>query len=261
MPICPGCGFSYENTFNFCPQCGRPKPEEKKVVVTAEVKMPSHDFDCPLCNDASAVQKVSAIVRGGTSESRGSSTSSGLSNVYLEDNNKHVANAYSTATTNSYQKSQSSLAKKLTLPDPPDEPKVGSYAANGCWSWGVGAIVFVGVSILLLRIDAYNSLFDSIGGGFVACGLWIFVAAIATGIAFALVDYASNQANDTKGKFKTAMDNYQNELQAYLRVQYQWNELYYCHKHDVVYTPKLRKAVPVDQAISACYTWAKTGRE
>ena len=27
MPVCQGCGGSYDNSFNFCPQCGRSKPE------------------------------------------------------------------------------------------------------------------------------------------------------------------------------------------------------------------------------------------
>ena len=32
MPVCEGCGASYENSFKFCPHCGRSKPESALIV-------------------------------------------------------------------------------------------------------------------------------------------------------------------------------------------------------------------------------------
>jgi hypothetical protein len=31
MPVCEGCGGSYENQFKFCPHCGRAKPESNTL--------------------------------------------------------------------------------------------------------------------------------------------------------------------------------------------------------------------------------------
>ena len=31
MAVCLGCGGSYEDAFNFCPYCGRAKPEPPKA--------------------------------------------------------------------------------------------------------------------------------------------------------------------------------------------------------------------------------------
>lgn len=33
MPVCQGCGASYENSFSFCPHCGRAKAEPQKIIV------------------------------------------------------------------------------------------------------------------------------------------------------------------------------------------------------------------------------------
>jgi hypothetical protein len=33
MPVCAGCGASYEDSFKFCPYCGRAEPEPIKVIV------------------------------------------------------------------------------------------------------------------------------------------------------------------------------------------------------------------------------------
>jgi uncharacterized protein YjbI with pentapeptide repeats len=33
MPVCDGCGASYDNSFKFCPHCGRVKPEPTKIII------------------------------------------------------------------------------------------------------------------------------------------------------------------------------------------------------------------------------------
>ena len=33
MPVCIGCGGSYDSNFRFCPFCGRAKPEPETVKI------------------------------------------------------------------------------------------------------------------------------------------------------------------------------------------------------------------------------------
>jgi hypothetical protein len=37
MPLCQGCGASYDDTYKFCPHCGRAKPEPQSFQSWAEV--------------------------------------------------------------------------------------------------------------------------------------------------------------------------------------------------------------------------------
>lgn len=256
MPVCDGCGFSFNDTFKFCPQCGRAKPEAPSVKLEVEVKSRAHDFDCPLCRDASAVQKVSAIVGGSTSISQGSSSSSGSSSVYAEHSGEKVANAYSYSSTSSYNKSQTELAKKLTLPDPPVEPQRSWYSAPGCWSGGAGVVGVLLVSFLLFKINSYGDLFRSIGGGFLGCGIGVVAVGLGAGLAAIVVGNIADSMKGTDEKYQAAMEDYRREMQVYAGLQAQWEKLYYCHKHDVVYTTTLQEAVPVGEAISACYLWS-----
>jgi hypothetical protein len=37
MPVCKGCGGSYDNEFKFCPYCGRAKPESDPLKIQVNV--------------------------------------------------------------------------------------------------------------------------------------------------------------------------------------------------------------------------------
>jgi hypothetical protein len=37
MPICEGCGGSYDDQFKFCPYCGRAKPESKDININVNI--------------------------------------------------------------------------------------------------------------------------------------------------------------------------------------------------------------------------------
>jgi len=39
MPVCKGCGGSYDNNFQFCPHCGRAKPEQESLKVQVSVSL------------------------------------------------------------------------------------------------------------------------------------------------------------------------------------------------------------------------------
>jgi hypothetical protein len=38
MPICKGCGSSYDGSFKFCPHCGRAKPEPEELKIKVQVE-------------------------------------------------------------------------------------------------------------------------------------------------------------------------------------------------------------------------------
>lgn len=38
MPLCKGCGSSYDDEFKFCPHCGRAKPEPEEIRVRVQVE-------------------------------------------------------------------------------------------------------------------------------------------------------------------------------------------------------------------------------
>jgi hypothetical protein len=37
MPLCQGCGASYDDNFKFCPHCGRAKPEPRSINLNVQV--------------------------------------------------------------------------------------------------------------------------------------------------------------------------------------------------------------------------------
>jgi len=43
MPVCNGCGGSYDDKFNFCPNCGRAKPEPESLKVQVQVNISTQD--------------------------------------------------------------------------------------------------------------------------------------------------------------------------------------------------------------------------
>jgi len=46
MPECKGCGGSYEDSYNFCPYCGKAKPNQNNIKVDVEIK---NDFYWETC--------------------------------------------------------------------------------------------------------------------------------------------------------------------------------------------------------------------
>ncbi len=90
MPVCEGCGASFQDDFEFCPHCGRAKPETPKIEVDVKVSPRNSPYDCPLCGDAMNAQKVTAIVSSGTSKGSQQSTTQGSSGYYSASSGKKV---------------------------------------------------------------------------------------------------------------------------------------------------------------------------
>lgn len=61
MPVCNGCGASYDSNYKFCPYCGREKPVPPKVEISLTVNEAPGNIQCPSCKRSSKVYKVSGI--------------------------------------------------------------------------------------------------------------------------------------------------------------------------------------------------------
>ena len=112
MPTCSSCGGNFDDTFQFCPYCGKAKekPQEpvKLDVIVHESQSP---MNCPKCQRVDSVAKVSAIVQGGTHHIDGEIP---MPTTYDSD-------GWSTGTSyKSYHATQqSALASRLTPPEKP----------------------------------------------------------------------------------------------------------------------------------------------
>lgn len=114
MAICEGCGFSYQDSFQFCPQCGRAKPKYTNVTLSTSVVT---ELECPKCHSDDKVEKISAILKAQTHTIEGSLP---ISEVYTNSEGE-------IRTDTSYKKftstQLSSLARSVAYPPQPVIPK------------------------------------------------------------------------------------------------------------------------------------------
>jgi len=248
MPLCEGCGSSFEDTFNFCPSCGRAKPEPNKINIEVDIKQKHTHDDCPICGDGANVQKVSAIVASGTSEANGSSTTLGNSKIYNSSNGKQLGESYSTGTIHSSSIQQNKLAEYLTKPKPPIKP-FSSKWSPGCWSIGILAFL-----IYLIMYGIADSLrVYSTGGVIVIVIIGIVFLIFGTEGVTSLV----NNQNNSKEKDQKAEEYYKSALSDYQVALPVWDSLYYCHKHDIVFLIGNKDYVPKEDMWKACIRWGK----
>ncbi len=244
MPVCEGCGSSFDDGFKFCPQCGRVKPEAKKINIEVDIKPRTSPYDCPLCEDAANVQKVSAIVASGTAEGSGHSISTGSTDFYSTASGKKVVDGYSTSTSSSSSFQQSQLAQKVNLPKPPWKPKSSAWDP-GNWTFGI-----VGLLVLFVM----GAIYDEVGEGLVFFIIGGLVLWVVVTIQFANL---VNKLNHSAEKDKKSNEAYQAELNIYEQAKVVWENLYYCHKHDVVFCAGLNHHMPVEKSWAACLEWRK----
>ena len=248
MPSCEGCGSSFEDTFKFCPFCGRAKPEPKKINIEVDITRKPACDDCPICGDGANVQKVSAIVAAGTSEANGSSTTIGNARIVNASSGKLVGESHSTGITNVSSIQQNKLAEYLSKPKPPLKPS-SSVWNPGCWTIGVLVI------LILLIMGGFNESSSNMGtGGTIA---FIITALVILGFAIWGVTSLVNNANNSKEKDQKAEENYKSALSDYNVALPVWDSLYYCHKHDIVFMIGNKDYAPKEDMWKACIRWGK----
>jgi hypothetical protein len=244
MPVCEGCGNSYQKKFSFCPFCGRAKPEPVEAEVKISLKSERTIYDCPLCKNPASVQKVSAIVDSGTSHSDSRSYSYGSSNIYSKPVNKQVGYSHSTAVTSHSSTSRTVLARKLTPPSQPKEPQKES---------GFGAAIALATLFTSIFFCAQIGNQRSYGaGGFGFLGALILFWLVSCAVSAVLV--STNKSGEVEHEKK--LQQYKKEVAQDKATYKKWLDLYYCHKHDVVFVAGSKSYAPSDQAWEACTEWA-----
>jgi len=247
MPLCEGCGSSFEDKFMFCPYCGRSKPEMKKLQVEVDFTHKAALDDCPICGDGAKVQKVSAIVDFGTSEGNGNSIITEKGRITDSASGKQVGESFSTGTVYSSTIQQNKLAKVLAKPYPPEKP------SSNRWSAGRGTFIILGI-ILVFIIGGIGSAMDihTFGGAV----LLLFIGAVVLVVAALGVESIVNNLNHSSDKYKEEVDQYQKELISYNAAQSIWNHLFYCHKHDIVFVLGNKEYASKEDMWKACLTWS-----
>lgn len=248
MPVCEGCGGSYEEAFNFCPYCGRAKPEPPKAKLELDIKLKPSVYDCPLCENPSSVQKVSAIVAAGTAETNSSSYSSGTSSLYSSSSGNKIGEGYSNTSTNLQGFSQSKLAKKLASAIAPKEPKKTDF------EYFPGSIGFAIIFFPLWLLGAYLTGRENYDFGPTMLALFCYGPIVAT-IGGFLVISVINSLNGSSEKFQAANEKYDSDLPIYQSAYKQWENLFYCHRHDVVYMMGSKQFAPSKETWAACIRW------
>lgn len=158
---------------------------------------------CPVCGCSGAVQKVSAVVNTGTSQS----TSSGLSLGGLITGDAHVRPLAAITTTHAQITSR--IAKLLAPPVSPPKP------TRARTSW---------VAITVVALVS-------------ACTLWCFPAPVCAAIFLVgagllwLCDHSAKQA------FALQMADYSAGLPTWEETVRRWERLYYCSRDDLVFDP------------------------
>ena len=241
MPVCEGCGASFQDEFGFCPHCGRAKPETPKIQLDVNISPRKTPYDCPLCGDALNAQKVTAIVSSGTSEGTQHSSTQGSSGYYSASSGKKVGDGYSSSTTRTSSHSQSNLAAKLSPPNQPLTPSSHSWSP-GCWPTGI-----VGFLVLAAVIQFIG---DSI--------IWtIVVTLVLTFLALLGIAAIVNIINNSAEKNNKDKEEYEARLQIYQSAKVVWEKLYYCRKHDIVFVEGSELSAPIDETWAACVKWGQ----
>jgi hypothetical protein len=237
MPICQGCNVSFDESFAFCPYCGRAKPETPKIKLEVDLTRKQTPEDCPKCNNDTHTQKVSSIYASGTSTGTDYTVGSGTSNYYQTYDGKRIGTSRSSSSSSSFSINQSQLAEYLIPPTPPKR--------EGASNW---PLIIIVVLALLFTYGIFDSMkhppdLSGFGTTLICCGVWALMAALL-GILWHYL---------TRSETRQKEEAFQEKMKKYKKARYVWEHLYYCHKHDIVFLEGRKDYFPVKETLDACY--------
>lgn len=191
---------------------------------------------CPIDNKDDSIQKVSALVAGSQGSSYGqfSGPSGGIVNV---GNKWGYVGGY-THLSGSTQTS-SDLARSLSLPAIP----LPAGGISGCaWTLiivpGIGIPIWIGIGIS--PIFGSDLSISAPVLSILCIGLWIAL--------FVTID---SKSRAEKQKI------YDAQMAEFYKAVVVWNNLYFCHKHDIVFDSTNNQYFARNQVINYCYQMGK----
>jgi len=214
MPVCDGCGGSFDSEYKFCPYCGRSKPESPKLEVNVKVSEEAGRFTCPSCHRADKAQKVSGILASQTRL------------VEAQTANIHTIGSNTTL-----------LVDRLSdIPKRPEPAK----GAVGCLIEGYGMIIMAVLGFLVYLFVLFSGDADGedvpLVLGFLFTGFLGYVA-LAT-------------AKSRRAKAKQVVD----DTVRWNQAMQKHSELIYCGRCDCVFLPEKGSFAPIQKMKEYLYS-------
>ncbi len=213
MPICEGCGSSFEDSFQFCPHCGRVKEKKEPIEVVVSVKPQLSGIECPRCHHDDKVAKVTVLIHQGTHVITGKMPVT--TTHYDSDGHQHSTTDWSEFS--GTQKSDLAL-----LLSPPQKPSHGWISIwNGSF---IPIAIFIGLISISPIVMAFQQDKFIYGLGLFLLGL--VMMAVAIGV------WKFNKTYRQKAK-----EALQPKMDIWNHAMSRWEKLYYCSRDDCVYIP------------------------
>lgn len=218
MPLCNGCGASYDNREDFCPYCRRHNP-----TIPNNKEEPLSFLACPYCKETDKVEKVAAIIAAQTRTIQGVNQDSA---VFVAKNGRVIRNSSNFSGTES-----TSLAKSLIWNPPPvqqpKEPKTTLSKAPG--------ITMMVAAFVLFFLSFTNN--DSAG-----CCASTSILFFLFGVVKFLEARNYNYEKATQ-KYSAQLKRIEEIKQA----KSNYNQLYYCYRDARVFIPESDRSAPIEK--------------
>ncbi len=210
MPICQGCGGSFDSQFKFCPNCGRAAPADPNHVnIDVAVHEAQTDIACPVCKRTDRARKVTALHRSEVQKLRGMS--------------EKISAA---------QPGLSEIGQRL---QPPEEPHF-SHAPNFVERFS-SSLMAVGFVFALICIWVAARLFGDKAG--------LPVGLVFAGIVIGVIWYYWWKNNSAREREQREIE--REQVAHWNHAMERWNRLYYCSRDDIVYIPGEGSRAPLDR--------------
>jgi hypothetical protein len=256
MPQCPGCSASYEDTFKFCPHCGRSKPEAPTIQVRFQEERAFNA--CPVCNRIDQVQKLSSIYAAQTQQTSSSSTTLGSADIsaqsdYRNSQRSHIGSGNMTGTMSSIHETtvsalgRTDLAKRLAPPKEVSKPHLKEYKFTG---WVDNVIPLLGSLAALtgaVMVGYELGFLLGVVAFFVILFMWVVLMRAIESLIY------SGRRRAAKREFEGMQEYYRHELERQEKARTRWSKMYYCYRDDVVFMPGEQDGVEPDKTIQLCY--------
>jgi hypothetical protein len=190
-------------------------------------------MDCPKCNRIDNVQKVTAIVQGGTHQINGQVP---VSHTYQDSEGWHTNTSYE-----SYNATQrTTLAHKL-MPPPKPQKRINRF---------VGFLLMAGMFFGIMGVCSFTAIVSSESevsrksSGNMSSSLGVGLLPVSIIAFYGLVRIYLRTEKPLKEKLAVDLAKWEYSLR-------KWQELYYCSRDDCLFFPEERKAYNISNMYDA----------